>query len=204
MPCEGPEPAVSIEDRGPVSTIAFPVSNSVIGITVNTAPEGLVVTFNGDNWIELTDSRRPRVLYTFVANDDRNPTAVASSIDEFERNTLGYDGGAVIGQGTIREATEPREKNAALNQIMHHYSGRHWEFDEGFEDAVSDADGTPLGTQYLALPPWGNDQVNRVFGDFQPLNGFVDVVNDVPNTSFTCYGSVLDNTTSDPTTIPPQ
>ncbi len=66
------------------------------------------------------------------------------------------------------------------------------------------SDGTPLGTQYLVLPPRGNDQVNRVFGDFQPVNGFVDVLNEVPGTSFTCYGSVLDNTTNDPMTVLPQ
>ena len=37
----------------------------------------------------------------------------------------------MIGEGTIREVTEPQEKDDALNHVMHHYSGRRWEFDEG-------------------------------------------------------------------------
>jgi len=34
---------------------------------------------------------------------------------------------SVIGYGTVRELTRPDEKNHALNQIMHHYSGREWD-----------------------------------------------------------------------------
>jgi hypothetical protein len=37
---------------------------------------------------------------------------------------------SVIGHGTVEEITESGQKVRALNQIMKHYSGREWAFDE--------------------------------------------------------------------------
>jgi hypothetical protein len=67
-----------------------------------------------------------------------------------------------------------------------------------------DAAGTSLETMTLTLPPLGNNQVNRIFEEYAPVTGAVDVWTDDADSSFYCYGSVLDNGTSDPTTIPPQ
>jgi len=67
-----------------------------------------------------------------------------------------------------------------------------------------DAAGTSLETKTMVLPPLGNDQINRMFRDYGPINGCVDVWTDDSDRRFYCYGSVLDNVTSDPTTIPPQ
>ena len=67
-----------------------------------------------------------------------------------------------------------------------------------------DAEGTSLETKSMTLFPWSNDQLNRVFEDYQPVSGYVEVWTPMQNGSFYCYGSVLDNLTSDPTTIPPQ
>ena len=36
---------------------------------------------------------------------------------------------SVIGFGTIQEITDPPGRLAAMNQVMQHYSGKHWEFD---------------------------------------------------------------------------
>ena len=66
------------------------------------------------------------------------------------------------------------------------------------------ADGALLETQTMDLEPWSNRQVNRIFRAFAPVEGYVDVTSSTPNAAFYCYGSVLDNATSDPTTIPPQ
>ncbi len=66
------------------------------------------------------------------------------------------------------------------------------------------ADGASLGQQMMVLGPFANDQINRIFVDHQPVNGCVDVWALNPDSRFYCYGSVLDNITSDPTTIPPQ
>ncbi|PWB69546.1 MAG: hypothetical protein C3F15_14900 [Holophagae bacterium] len=65
------------------------------------------------------------------------------------------------------------------------------------------AEGTSLATQRMTLPPLGNDQINRIFQGFAPINGYVEVWTPRAGDAFYCYGSVLDNTTSDPTTIPP-
>jgi len=67
-----------------------------------------------------------------------------------------------------------------------------------------DASGTLLETKTMTLGPWSNKQINRVFSDYQPVDGYVDVHSDTEGASYYCYGSVLDNVTSDPTTILPQ
>ena len=56
----------------------------------------------------------------------------------------------------------------------------------------------------MDLAPYSNDQINRVFRDYQPVNGYVDVWTESDDALYYCYGSVLDNATSDPTTVPPQ
>jgi len=70
--------------------------------------------------------------------------------------------------------------------------------------AAFDAEGTPLDTRTMTLGPYSNNQINRVFEDYAPVNGYVDVWADNDNALYYCYGSMLDNLTSDPTTILPQ
>jgi hypothetical protein len=70
--------------------------------------------------------------------------------------------------------------------------------------AEYDATGTLLETRTMNLAPWSNKQINQILEDFAPVDGYVDVSSATHGAAFTCYGSVLDNTTSDPTTIPPQ
>jgi hypothetical protein len=56
----------------------------------------------------------------------------------------------------------------------------------------------------MMLPPYSNRQINGIFQDYAPINGYVDVRTYTPDASIYCYGSVLDNVTSDPTTVLPQ
>jgi predicted GH43/DUF377 family glycosyl hydrolase len=67
-----------------------------------------------------------------------------------------------------------------------------------------DSEGTSLDSSFMVLEPWSNQQLNRIFDGFQPVLGYVEVWTPAPNHLFYCYGSVLDNETNDPTTIPPQ
>ena len=67
-----------------------------------------------------------------------------------------------------------------------------------------DADGNMLETQRMNLGPWSNNQINQIFSDFAPTNGYADVNSTKANAGFYCYGSVLDNNSNDPTTILPQ
>ena len=67
-----------------------------------------------------------------------------------------------------------------------------------------DEDGVVLESSHMLLDPWSNQQLNRIFDDYRPVLGYVEVWTPVPSGLFYCYGSVLDNTTNDPTTVPPQ
>ncbi len=70
--------------------------------------------------------------------------------------------------------------------------------------AMHNAQGDLLNTRTLALGPYSNNQINRIFRDFQPVTGYVDVSANSDDALYYCYGSMLDNETSDPTTILPQ
>ena len=65
------------------------------------------------------------------------------------------------------------------------------------------SDGTMLGTESLILMPWSNDQINRIFDAYHPVTGHVDFWSGSPTGKVYCFGSVLDNVTSDPMTVPP-
>ena len=66
------------------------------------------------------------------------------------------------------------------------------------------SEGESLEVKTMDLPPLSNSQINRVFRDYAPISaGYVDVWTTEQGATIYCYGSVLDNVTSDPTTIPP-
>jgi PKD repeat protein len=67
-----------------------------------------------------------------------------------------------------------------------------------------DATGAMLETKTMDLPPWSNNQINQIFGAYAPVNGYADVRASKASAAYYCYGSVLDNLTSDPTTVLPQ
>lgn len=67
------------------------------------------------------------------------------------------------------------------------------------------ADGTMVDEAQAELPAWGNVQLNRVFsGEAPVVGGYIDVWTETEDAAFMAYGSVLDNNTSDPTTVLPQ
>jgi hypothetical protein len=64
---------------------------------------------------------------------------------------------------------------------------------------------TVLQTGTTYLPPYGNTQIHEIFAEFAPIQGaYVDLWTMTPGGAFTCYGSIVDNRTNDPTTILPQ
>ena len=67
------------------------------------------------------------------------------------------------------------------------------------------ADGTMVDEAEAELPAWGNTQLNQVFsGEAPVVGGYIDVWTETEDAAFMAYGSVLDNDTSDPTTVLPQ
>ncbi len=67
-----------------------------------------------------------------------------------------------------------------------------------------DNSGSSLGTGFMRLPSLSNNQVNRVLAGWAPVDGYVEVWSVAPGARFFCYGSVIDNTSNDPTTVLPQ
>ncbi len=66
-------------------------------------------------------------------------------------------------------------------------------------------DGMMVDQSMADLPAWGNVQLNRVFSAEAPVKGgYIDVWTETEGAAFAAYGSVLDNATSDPTTVLPQ
>ena len=66
------------------------------------------------------------------------------------------------------------------------------------------SDGALLGSESVILMPFDNNQLNRIFDPYHPAVGYVDYWSAATSGRVWCYGSVLDNVTSDPTTVPPQ
>jgi hypothetical protein len=67
------------------------------------------------------------------------------------------------------------------------------------------ADGTMVDASSADLPAWGNAQLNQVFdGEAPVVGGYIDVWTETEGGAFAAYGSVVDNMTSDPTTVLPQ
>jgi hypothetical protein len=120
--------------------------------------------------------------------------------------TFGQAIPAVAPDGFIRSGERRRILFASENDELRFNIG--CQNGSGELTAVSvelfDGEGTSLERATMVLPAWGNDQLNRIFEDYMPVNGYVDVWTIQSGRSFTCYGSVLDNVTSDPTTVLPQ
>ena len=70
-------------------------------------------------------------------------------------------------------------------------------------DVYDGGDGDLLETRTMDLAPWSNKQINRIYRDLAPMVGSVEVRSDTPGAAYYCYGSVLDNTSNDPTTVEP-
>jgi hypothetical protein len=67
------------------------------------------------------------------------------------------------------------------------------------------SEGESLEVKTMELKPLSNNQITRVLRDYSPISaGYIDVWTNAPGASVYCYGSVLDNFTSDPTTVLPQ
>jgi len=74
----------------------------------------------------------------------------------------------------------------------------------GINIELFDSEGASLETKALNLAPFSNNQINKIFKDYKPVNGYADVWTNKADAKIYCYGSVVDNASTDPTTILPQ
>jgi len=62
---------------------------------------------------------------------------------------------------------------------------------------MHDISGAHLWSANIGMASSSNNQINSVFSDFAPVEGFVKVTTDYPDDAFTCMGMVVANDTND-------
>ena len=153
----------------------------------------------------------------FGAEDAVGALAVSAQSDAFfvvsrtanltEGGSFGQSLAGVPAERLVRESSRARvlfmEQNDAFRSNIGLLNGTASAISITWELHASN--GSVLQTGSTNLPPYGNTQINEIFLEFAPIQGaYVDLSTSTPGGAFTCYGSVLDNRTNDPTTILPQ
>lgn len=99
---EEPTAAPAVPDTQEELTILEgPQQNPEIGISLNAAPAGLVVTYNGEHWIELTDEKRHSLRYTFIETVPDSPGISPTSVQDFETLIGAYSDGEILNNGSV-------------------------------------------------------------------------------------------------------
>ena len=137
------------------------------------------------------------VAARILSSDGQNAGAYGQDVpvirvDEFYRFYSSYFPGQRILFGT---------ENADERFNITCFQGRDLELSAPVELDLVGSDGTLLGTEFLLPQPWGSHQLNRIFADHRPVEGYVQVRH---RDSTYCFGSRIDNRTNDPTTILPR
>jgi len=152
----------------------------------------------------------PDAAGALAVNSNTNQLGIMSrTYDSSQPAELGTFGQAIpglpaselIGQNDVRRITFMSE-NDNLRANVGCVNGANDNVPITIE--LYDDQGALLGTETMALSPFSNNQINQIFADHAPTNGYVDVSSIKATAAFYCYGSVLDNGSNDPTTILPQ
>ncbi|HSL18823.1 MAG TPA: PKD domain-containing protein [Methylomirabilota bacterium] len=142
-----------------------------------------------------------------VESDSADLRVMSRTFNDAPQGSFGQSLPAVDAAGLIVAGERVRvlfiTENASFRSNLGLVNGGDGEITISYE--LFDADGTSLRTASRTLPPLGNIQLNGLFADFAPVaGGYVDVWTETAGGRFTCYGSVLDNDTDDPTTVLPE
>lgn len=101
------QPAVTPDSGEPaidLTVLDLPQKNPLIGISLNSAPPGLVATYNEERTIEITDERRPSLRYTFDADLPGAPSRSPRTIEDFEVFMGKHNGGSLADSGDMKTA----------------------------------------------------------------------------------------------------
>ena len=98
-----PTPVTSAPEVS-LNQLELPLSNPEIGITLDAVPPGLVATYNGEHWVELTDTHNPQLRYTFVSDPEYATGMGVADISDFEMAVLAREDGRFDGGGEIDTA----------------------------------------------------------------------------------------------------
>ena len=101
---------LSSQDHPYIVPVSFGYDGKAIYL--HTASEGMKIDYMPAN---------PRVCFEMEQD-------VSVIRDEQQACKWGQTFTSVIGFGTVHEITNPTGRLAAMNQVMQHYSGKHWQF----------------------------------------------------------------------------
>lgn len=99
-PAAPPEEVLVVEES-PLEVLELPQQNPEIGITLNTVPAGLVVIYNGERWLELTNEDNRELSYTFAVATGDQTAMTPMTVADFEAFVGRRDRGAIGEHGTI-------------------------------------------------------------------------------------------------------
>jgi hypothetical protein len=163
-----------------------------------------------ENVLEAVFGAEPNVAGALAITSDSADLGVMSrTYDVSQADTLGTFGQAIPGIPASNLITQNETRriifmseNDALRANLGCVNG----VNDNLPISITlyDETGAMLGTESMSLSPWSNNQINRIFADYAPTNGYADVTSIKATAGYYCYGSVLDNGSNDPTTIPPQ
>ncbi|MFV2071415.1 MAG: hypothetical protein ACC742_02030 [Thermoanaerobaculales bacterium] len=88
----------------PVTELAGPQDNPVLGVRVESTPPGLVVSYNDQEWLMLVERASPNVMFIVEVDRTRAPVDLAGAAGEFEAMIKRYPDGELLGNGTLEDS----------------------------------------------------------------------------------------------------
>jgi len=97
-----PQPTTSVQQEAPpIEALELPLTNPEIGITVESVPEDLVATYNGEHWMVFGNRNRREVTYTLLSDLNRASGVRGSNLSEFRANVARYTDGGFTDTGEV-------------------------------------------------------------------------------------------------------
>lgn len=123
-----------IKDREAIDLIIKESQVCRLGLCKNNQPYVVPVSFGYDGTFIYFHSAHEGMKIDYILANNKACFELEHDVkilrDENNACEWAQSFYSVIGFGTVQEILDPQRKVYALNQIMKHYSGKEWEFDE--------------------------------------------------------------------------
>jgi nitroimidazol reductase NimA-like FMN-containing flavoprotein (pyridoxamine 5'-phosphate oxidase superfamily) len=123
-----------IKERSEIDRIIEQARVCRLGLCRENQPYVVPVSFGYDGTCLYFHSAREGMKIDYLSANNRVCFEVEHEVKVLEDETRACNWAqsfySAIGFGTVQEIVEPQQKVLALNQIMKHYSGKEWEFDD--------------------------------------------------------------------------
>jgi uncharacterized protein len=122
-----------IQDRESIDQIIGAAGVCRLGLSMNNQPYVVPVSFGYDGKAIYFHSAAEGMKIDYMTANARVCFELEQDVRIVRNEALACKWGqlysSVIGFGTVREITDAPGRQAAMNQVMRHYSGKDWEFD---------------------------------------------------------------------------